>query len=52
PKIQGPGEPAKDFLIQGPAVHGVAGLVNLFGMESPGLTSALAIGEYVRCLLP
>ena len=52
PKIQGPGEPARDFLIQGPAVHGVAGLVNLFGMESPGLTSALAIGEYVRRLLP
>lgn len=51
PKIQGPGEPAKDFLIQGPAVHGVAGLVNLFGMESPGLTSALAIGEHVRRLL-
>lgn len=52
PKIQGPGEPARDFLIQGPAVHGVAGLVNLFGMESPGLTSALAIGEHVRRLLP
>jgi L-2-hydroxyglutarate oxidase LhgO len=52
PKIQGPGESAKDFLIQGPAVHGVAGLVNLFGVESPGLTSALAIGEYVRRLLP
>jgi L-2-hydroxyglutarate oxidase LhgO len=52
PKIQGPGEPARDFLIQGPAVHGVPGLVNLFGIESPGLTSALAIGEYVRRLLP
>jgi L-2-hydroxyglutarate oxidase LhgO len=52
PKIQGPGESAKDFLIQGPAVHGLAGLVNLFGVESPGLTSALAIGEYVRRLLP
>jgi L-2-hydroxyglutarate oxidase LhgO len=51
PKIQGAGEPAKDFLIQGPAVHGVAGLVNLFGIESPGLTSALAIGEHVRRLL-
>ena len=33
--------------IQGPADHGVPGLVNLFGIESPGLTSALAIGEYV-----
>ena len=51
PKIQGAGEPAKDFLIQSPAVHGVAGLVNLFGIESPGLTSALAIGEHVRRLL-
>ena len=52
PKIQAPGEPAKDFLIQGPAVHGVAGLVNLFGIESPGLTSSLAIGDYVSRLLP
>ena len=51
PKIQAPGEPTSDFLIQGPAVHGVAGLVNLFGIESPGLTSALAIGEYVSRLL-
>jgi len=51
PKIQGPGEPAKDFLIQGPAEHGVPGLVNLFGIESPGLTSALAIGDYVSRLL-
>ena len=47
PKIQSPHEPAKDFLIQGPAAHGVAGLVNLFGIESPGLTSSLAIAEYV-----
>jgi len=51
PKIQSPDEPAKDFLIQGPAAHGVAGLVNLFGIESPGLTSSLAIGEYVSRLL-
>jgi L-2-hydroxyglutarate oxidase LhgO len=51
PKIQAPGEPARDFLIQGPAAHGVPGLVNLFGIESPGLTSALAIGEYVCRLL-
>ena len=51
PKLQAPGEPARDFLIQGPAGHGVAGLVNLFGIESPGLTSALAIGEYVCRLL-
>jgi len=52
PKIQAPQEAAKDFLIQGPAVHGVAGLVNLFGIESPGLTSSLAIGDYVSRLLP
>ena len=43
PKISGPGEAAADFCIQGPAAHGVAGLVNLFGIESPGLTSSLAI---------
>lgn len=51
PKIQGPGEPARDFLVQGPAEHGVAGLVNLFGIESPGLTSALALGEQVAQLV-
>jgi len=51
PKISGPGEPARDFLIQGPADHGVAGLVNLFGIESPGLTSSLAVGAYVTKLL-
>lgn len=51
PKIQAPHEAAKDFLIQGPAVHGVAGLVNLFGIESPGLTSSLAIGEHIAQLL-
>ena len=47
PKISGPDEPAADFHIQGPADHGVAGLVNLLGIESPGLTSCLAIGERV-----
>ncbi|MBX9959006.1 MAG: NAD(P)/FAD-dependent oxidoreductase [Burkholderiaceae bacterium] len=51
PKISGPGEAARDFLIQGPAEHGVPGLVNLFGIESPGLTSSLAIGEHVADLL-
>ena len=43
PKLSGPGEPAADFVIQGPAAHGVRGLVNLFGIESPGLTASLAI---------
>lgn len=47
PKIQAPHEAAKDFVIQGPAVHGIPGLVNLFGIESPGLTSCMAIGEAV-----
>ena len=47
PKISGPGEPAADFRIDGPAEHGVAGLVNLFGIESPGLTAALAIADEV-----
>jgi L-2-hydroxyglutarate oxidase LhgO len=47
PKLSGPGEHAADFCIQDEAVHGVHGLVNLFGIDSPGLTSAMAIGEYV-----
>jgi L-2-hydroxyglutarate oxidase LhgO len=47
PKISGPHDAAADFCIQGPSVHGVQGLVNLFGIESPGLTSSLAIGEAV-----
>jgi L-2-hydroxyglutarate oxidase LhgO len=51
PKISGPTELARDFCIQSPADHGVSGLVNLFGMESPGLTSCLAIGEYVKTKL-
>ena len=51
PKLRPRGEPACDFLIQGPADHGVAGLVNLFGIESPGLTASLAIGDTVRELL-
>jgi L-2-hydroxyglutarate oxidase LhgO len=51
PKIYGPGEKAPDFRLDGPALHGVRGLVNLFGIESPGLTSALAIGEHVVDLL-
>lgn len=47
PKISGPGESAADFRIDGPAEHGIAGLVNLFGIESPGLTAALAIADEV-----
>lgn len=51
PKISGPKEPAADFLIQGQREHGVAGLVNLYGIESPGLTASLAIAEEVCALL-
>jgi len=51
PKISGPKEPAADFLIQGPAEHGIAGLVNLFGIESPGLTASLALADDVVTLL-
>ena len=51
PKIHGPHEKAPDFRIDGPALHGVPGLVNLFGIESPGLTSALAIAQDVLALL-
>jgi L-2-hydroxyglutarate oxidase LhgO len=47
PKIVGPGEPAADFVIQGPADHGIPGLVNLFGIESPGLTASLPIADEV-----
>ncbi|WP_312161471.1 NAD(P)/FAD-dependent oxidoreductase [Phenylobacterium sp.] len=45
PKLHGPGEPQPDFRIDGPQKHGLPGLVALFGIESPGLTSSLAIGE-------
>jgi L-2-hydroxyglutarate oxidase LhgO len=47
PKVVGPHEPAADFVVQDAAVHGVDGLVNLFGIESPGLTASLALGEFV-----
>jgi L-2-hydroxyglutarate oxidase LhgO len=47
PKISGPNAPAADFLIQGPETHSITGLINLFGIESPGLTSSLAIAELV-----
>ncbi|MDD0838182.1 NAD(P)/FAD-dependent oxidoreductase [Curvibacter sp. HBC61] len=51
PKIQAPDQAALDFMVQGPADHGVPGLVNLFGIESPGLTSSLALGAHVAALL-
>jgi L-2-hydroxyglutarate oxidase LhgO len=47
PKTSGPGEPPADFVVQGPREHGVPGLVHLFGIESPGLTSSLALGDAV-----
>ncbi len=50
PKISGPGEPAADFRIDGPHEHGVPGLINLLGIESPGLTASLAIARRVCAL--
>lgn len=47
PKTVGPGEPAPDFALQGPRAHGIPGLVHLFGIESPGLTSSLALAGMV-----
>jgi len=47
PKLGGPGSASADFVVQGPEVHGLAGLVNLFGIESPGLTSCLALADEV-----
>jgi L-2-hydroxyglutarate oxidase LhgO len=51
PKIAGPGAPDADFVIQGPRDHGIPALVNLYGIESPGLTSSLAIADHVAGLL-
>jgi len=51
PKIHGPGDPQPDFRIDGPNLHEIPGLVALFGIESPGLTSSLAIGEEVANVL-
>jgi L-2-hydroxyglutarate oxidase LhgO len=47
PRVTGPGEPAADFMIAGPETHAMAGLVQLFGIESPGLTASMAIAEEV-----
>ena len=51
PKISSKGEPAADFLIAGPDQHGVSGRINLLGIESPGLTSSLAIAESVAAVV-
>jgi L-2-hydroxyglutarate oxidase LhgO len=51
PKIVGPGDAAADFRIDGPMHHRVPGLINLFGIESPGLTAALGIAEVVAALV-
>jgi L-2-hydroxyglutarate oxidase LhgO len=51
PKIVPKGAPGQDFVIQDGAVHGIPGLLNLFGIESPGLTAAIAIGAHVRTML-
>ncbi len=51
PKITGPGEPAADFQISGPDDHGLQGIVNLFGIESPGLTASLPLGERAAALV-
>jgi L-2-hydroxyglutarate oxidase LhgO len=51
PKVSGPGEPVKDFVIQGASEHGIPGLVNLYGIESPGLTSSLSIADHVYEML-
>ncbi|HJS45965.1 MAG TPA: NAD(P)/FAD-dependent oxidoreductase [Rhizomicrobium sp.] len=51
PKLSGPGQPNADFRIDGPQTHGLPGLVNLFGIESPGLTASLAIARHVADLL-
>jgi L-2-hydroxyglutarate oxidase LhgO len=51
PKIQASGEPATDYVIHGPKEHGVPGLINLYAIESPGMTSSLAIADYVADML-
>ena len=51
PKLQRPGGGMEDFMIQGAEGHGVVGLINLFGIESPGLTASLAIAEHVGAML-
>ncbi len=52
PKLSGPNEPASDFAIHGPNEHGIEGMIALYGIESPGLTASLAIGDLVAKHLP
>jgi L-2-hydroxyglutarate oxidase LhgO len=47
PKIAPPGSPPQDFMIQGPRDHGAPGIINLYGIESPGLTSSMALADLV-----
>lgn len=51
PKISGPGEPAADFRVEDRTTHGIDGLIHLFGIESPGLTAALALGSAVAAMV-
>jgi L-2-hydroxyglutarate oxidase LhgO len=51
PKISAAGEATRDFYISGPDDHGLAGIVNLFGIESPGLTASLALGETIAAMI-
>lgn len=51
PKLHGPDAPAVDFSVQGPQDHGMPGLIQLFGIESPGLTASLALGQWVQAMI-
>jgi L-2-hydroxyglutarate oxidase LhgO len=50
PKLQGPGDPPMDFIIKEETTAGFPGLINLLGIESPGMTACLSIGRYVAGL--
>ena len=50
PKIVPPGSPAQDFVVQGPDAHGLPALINLFGIESPGLTASLSLAQTVAAV--
>ena len=51
PKLAPEGQPDADFTVHGPETHGIDGMVHLFGIDSPGLTSSLAIADYAAGLL-